>query len=180
MKNAKNAKSVKNIPPAKASKKPVTKVTPVIKPVSRAKAATSKALAKVVEAPTKRKATVKDFLEVSDSNLIVSIDLRRQSNESLTDVEIEEGYRLFPYQVLPRLLVGWQTIGFISSFEMKISTESPFPQITVRFAEKMSPKEVETMNEALRTQMEEQISLVRQFPFVKVESPFPTLPQAGS
>lgn len=128
-------------------------------------------IAAVEAKPSTRKATPDDLVEVSDSNFLVSIDLRRQPNDFLSEVEIQEGQRLFPYSVLPRLLIGWQTVGFISSFEMKLSSESVLPQITVRFIEKMSAEDVKNMDAALRAQVEQQIALVKQFPFVTVVSP---------
>jgi len=125
---------------------------------------------KIVERVT-HKVRAEDLVEVQDHTLVLAVDIQRQSKELLDKVEIEEGQKLFPYNVLPRLFVGWQSVGFISSLELKMTSESPLPQIIIRFAEKMAPEAVKELDPALRAQIEQSIALVRQYPFVKVESP---------
>jgi len=130
---------------------------------------------KKVPSPTlrvkRRLATPADLVEVQDTNLLLSIDLKRQPDDLIGNMEIEEGQRLFPFSVASRLMIGWQQVSFISSFEMRLSSEHPLPGIVIRFVEKMSQKDIEKMDETVKSQIFAQIALVRQYPFVTVESP---------
>jgi hypothetical protein len=118
-----------------------------------------------------RKVRKEDTIELKDTSLLVSIDFKRQDPEVIDTVEITDGQRFFPYTLAPRLLVGWQAVNFISSFELKIGPSSPLPEMTVRFVEKMTDEDVKALDPGVRAQIEEQMAMVRQYPFVKVESP---------
>lgn len=118
-----------------------------------------------------RKVEPWDLVEVSETSLVLAIDLRRQSEEILKEVQLEEGQKLFPYSVISRLMVGWNQVSCISSFELRLSADNPLPGITVRFLEKMTPEGISAMTPELRTAIEANIDLLRQYPFIKVESP---------
>jgi len=133
---------------------------------------------KITKAPSpaitekKRKKVVDgDLVNVPETSVLLSIDLKRQADKDIYAVEINENERFFPYMVLPRLLIGWQAVGLISSLELKLSSESPLPQMVVRFVEKMSADDVAKLDPGVKAQLEANIALVRQYPFVKVESP---------
>jgi hypothetical protein len=132
----------------------------------------------IIEKKTKR-VTAADLVEVADTNLLVSIDLRRMPDKDVFGMEIEEGQRLFPYTVLPRFLIGWQSLGLISSFELKLTSDYPLPQIIVRFAEKLLPEDVAKLDPGVRAQYDANIALLRGYPFVTIESPLLTAPSAG-
>jgi len=125
---------------------------------------------KIVEKST-RKVKNEDLVEVRDQQMVIAVELRRQSEEEISKVQIEDGQKLFPYSVLPRLFVGWQAVGFISSFEMKMSSEFMIPQMVIRFVEKMSPDDVKDLSPETRASIEAQINMVKQYPFIRVESP---------
>ena len=118
-----------------------------------------------------RKVTQADLVEVNETSLVLAIELKRQPDSIIFDAEIGEGQKFFPYAVLPRLLVGWQLVGYISSFEMKTTCDNPFPQIVIRFVENMTAEAIGKMEEGLKSQIMASINYVRQFPFVRVESP---------
>ena len=119
----------------------------------------------------RRKVTPADLVEVADTSMLLSIDLRRQADKVIYDLEIEEGQRFFPYNPLARLLVGWQTVSHISSMEIKLNSDYILPQVIVRFAEKMSAEDVAKIDPVIKAQIEANIALVRQYPFVRVECP---------
>lgn len=131
----------------------------------------------VITEKTRKKVTPADLVEVADTNLLIAIDLKRQADKDVYAMEIDADQRLFPYSVLPRLLIGWVTVGFISSFELKLNSDHPLPQIVIRFAEKMTAQEVLQMDPGVKAQIEGSIALIRQFPFIKIESPL--LPPTG-
>jgi hypothetical protein len=119
----------------------------------------------------RKKVGPSDLVNVPETSMVLSIDLKRQSDADIYALEINEDQRFFPYTVLPRLLVGWQSIGLISSLELKVSSENPLPQMVVRFVEKLTPDDVAKLDPGLKAQIEANIALIRQYPFVKVESP---------
>jgi hypothetical protein len=119
----------------------------------------------------RQKANAENTVEVSETSLLIAIDMKRNPQEVIDQVEFDMGQRFFPYSVLPRLLVGWQAVGFISSFELKLLVGQPLPEIIVRFVEKMTPEDISKIDEGLRQQILSQVNLVRQYPFVKVECP---------
>lgn len=146
---------------------------PAVKPTAKSKIIPSPKTVptpKIVERKLK-KVSAEDLFEVTDTNMMLAIELKRQPDASIYKMEIGEGQKFFPYGVLTRLLIGWETVGFISSFEMKLTPAHPLPQIIVRFAEAMTPEQVKEMDPAIRAQVEAQIAKVRQFPFVTIESP---------
>ena len=128
----------------------------------------------------RRKAKPSDMIEVQNKEILLSITLDRQPDAMALETEIEEGQRVLPYTLAVRLLVGWQSLGFISSFELKMSAGNPLPQMVVRFVEGASPEELEKMEQPLREQIMANINAVRQFPFVTVESPLLTPPVASN
>jgi hypothetical protein len=146
---------------------------PVAKIVPKTKKTVLKAVEPERAAPSKKRrlATLSDLVEVQDPNLLVSIDLKRQSTDTINQTEIEEGQRLFPYSVASRFMIGWHQVSHISSFELKMSSEYPLPTVVVRFVEKMPKGDIEKMDPALREHILSQIAIVRQYPFVTVECP---------
>lgn len=150
------------------------KMKPAKKTVKKVLQRAKLAPAPVITEKKRKKVTPADLVEVSSKSMLISIDLERSSDESIAALEIEEGQRLFPYTLAPRFLIGWQAVNFISSFEMKMSHNSPLPSMTVRFVENMSDADVKTLDPVLRGQIEQQMALVKQYPFVTVESPLLT------
>jgi hypothetical protein len=119
----------------------------------------------------KRKKAATDLMEIADSQLLLSIDLKRQPESVYDSLEIDADQKFFPYTVVPRLLVGWQAVTHISSMEMKFVPGTPLPQLIVRFVEKMTASDVKALDPASKAQIQASMALVRQYPFVKVESP---------
>jgi hypothetical protein len=159
-------------------KAPKGTVSPAVSAVTNGAAKLAKQPPTIEEKKKRKQVTTDDLLTVSETSMLVAIDLQRQPDASLEGVTIEEDQKLFPYTILPRLLVGWQPIGFISSFEMKLEVGKSLPQIVVRFAEKMSQEDVAALDAGLRAQIEAGIAILRQYPFVRVESPLLTAPVA--
>jgi hypothetical protein len=125
----------------------------------------------VITEKKRKKVAPEDLVEVRDTSMFLVIDLKRHVDTYTHSLEIEEGQRFFPYTALSRLLVGWQTVSMISSMEIKLNSDYVLPQIIVRFVEKMSAEDVAKIEPALKSQIEANIALVRQFPFVRVECP---------
>jgi hypothetical protein len=125
----------------------------------------------VIREKKRKMVTASDLVEVQDTNLMISIDLKRQPQSQIDAMEINEDQKFFPYSVLPRLMLGWEAVGFISSFELKLSPEQPLPQIVVRFVEKLPAEEIAKLDPAAKAQIETQIARLRQYPFIKIESP---------
>ena len=126
-----------------------------------------------------KKVTAADLREAQDMNLMVAIELRRQSDASIFAMEIEEGQNFYPYSVLTRLLVGWETVGHVSSFDMKITPSYPLPVMTIRFVEALTPEQVGALEPGIRASIEANIAKVRQFPFIVVESPLLAPPKGA-
>ena len=124
-----------------------------------------------VKVPEKHLIGPEDILEVLDSSIIIAVDLKRQSTEFYSNVEISDGQKFFPYNVLSRLIIGWESIEFVSSFDMKVSAGSVLPEITVRFVEKMTPEDIKNLDSEVNKRIMLQIDKLRQYPFVKIESP---------
>lgn len=112
-----------------------------------------------------------DLVEVGDTQLLLSIDLKRQPEAFYGDLEINTDQRYFPYTVVPRLFAGWEVVSHISSMDLKFIPGTPLPQITVRFLEKMSPADADSLDAATKAQVRASMALVQQYPFIKVESP---------
>lgn len=164
------SKPVTKATPA-APAKPVTQLSKILKGSTVDKKETKLAKVEAPAAPSRHKVTTPDLYELGVSNLLISVDLQRNPQSQVDSMEIEEGQKFFPYTVLSRLLVGWETVGYVSSFEMKVTAESSLPQITIRFMEKAKKEDIEKLDPAVKAQVEHCISMVRQFPFVNVESP---------
>lgn len=150
--------------------KTMIKKKPAKKPASSVK--------KAAPAPSKteklKKVTAADLVEVGETSFVLAVDLKRHPDASIYEREIEQDQKFFPYAIVSRLLVGWQSVNFISSLEFKLTPDYPLPRVIVRFSENLTPEEVKAMDPALRSQVEAQIGIVRQYPFVTVESPLLT------
>lgn len=131
-----------------------------------------------VDEPAARFVRSEDLHEVDSTNVMLSVDLKRMKNNDLENVLLQEGQKIFPYQIMTRLMVGWETVEMISSVSFNISAKTGnMPEMIVRFLEDATPQDLEIImkDEATVANLKKNVDMLKAYPFITVESPLKNL-----
>jgi hypothetical protein len=131
-----------------------------------------------VDQPVARFVRSEDLHEVDSTNVMLSVDLKRIKNNDLENVLLQEGQKIFPYQIMTRLMVGWETVEMISSVSFNISAKTGnMPEMIVRFLEDATPQDLEIImkDEATVANLKKNVDMLKAYPFITVESPLKNL-----
>lgn len=131
-----------------------------------------------VDQPVARFVRSEDLHEIDSTNVMLSVDLKRIKNNDLENVLLQEGQKIFPYQIMTRLMVGWETVEMISSVSFNISAKTGnMPEMIVRFLEDATPQDLEIImkDEATVANLKKNVDMLKAYPFITVESPLKNL-----
>lgn len=131
-----------------------------------------------IDPPLARFVNSEDLHEVDSTNVILSVDLKRIKNDDLGNVLLQDGQKIFPYQIMTRLMVGWETVGMISSISFNVSAKTGnMPEMIVRFLEDATPQDLEVImkDEATVANLKKNVDMLKAYPFITIESPLKNL-----
>jgi hypothetical protein len=131
-----------------------------------------------IEPPLGRFIKSEDLHEVDSTNVMLSVDMKRIKNDDLGIVILQDGQKIFPYQIMTRLMVGWETVGMISSVSFNVSAKTGnMPEMVVRFLEDATPQDLEIImkDEATVASIKKNVDMLKAYPFITVESPLKNL-----
>lgn len=131
-----------------------------------------------IDPPLARFVKSEDLHEVDSTNVILSVDLKRIKNDDLGNVLLQDGQKIFPYQIMTRLMVGWETVGMISSISFNVSAKTGnMPEMIVRFLEDATPQDLEVImkDETAVANIKKNVDMLKAYPFITIESPLKNL-----
>lgn len=131
-----------------------------------------------IDPPLARFIKSEDLHEVDSTSVMLSVDLKRIKNDDLANVLLQDGQKIFPYQVMTRLMVGWETVEMISSVSFNVSAKTGnMPELVVRFLEDATPQDLEVImkDEVTVANLKKNVDMLKAYPFITVESPLKNL-----